>query len=141
MRCVPRMLRSAKRCGADPGSMHPPVGPGSAEKREGRCTASGTRCWLRRLAIFGEVGELAQDFGGAHQALLRRLPFLEEYNLHVRPHPGRLAVLANEIDEAIRLRELVIAERDHGPLWPGIDLLDIGAAAIALDGGDLEKVS
>ena len=122
---VPRMLRSAKRCAADPGFMHPPVGPGSAEQREERCTTSGTRCWLCRLAVFGEVGELAQDFGGAGQALLRRLPFLEEYDLHVRPDLGRLAVLANEVDEAIGLRELVVAERDHGALRPGIDLLDI----------------
>jgi len=40
------MLRSAKRCAADPGSMvHSAValGPGSAMHREVRCTASGTR--------------------------------------------------------------------------------------------------
>src|SRR5260370_10701967 len=90
---------------------------------------------LRRLAVFGEVGKLAQDFGGAGQTFLRRLPFLEEHNLHVRPHPGRLAVLADEIDQAFRLRELVVAQRDHGPLRPRIDLLDLGAAAIALECG------
>ena len=43
---VPRMLRSAKRCVADPGPMllcDDVVGPGPAEQREERCTASGTR--------------------------------------------------------------------------------------------------
>src|SRR6266702_693693 len=138
---VPRILRSAKRCAAYPGSMHPRGGPGSSEQREERCTASGTRCWLCSLAVFGEVGELEPDFGGAGQALLRRLPFLEEDYLHVRPDLGRLAVLANEVDEAIGLRELVVAERDHDALRPGIDLLDIGAAAIALDRGDLEQIA
>src|ERR1700686_1163536 len=37
------MLRSAKRCAADPGPIQRSVGPGSAEQREERCTASGTR--------------------------------------------------------------------------------------------------
>src|SRR5260370_24269983 len=91
-----------------------------------------TRMNLRRLAVLGEVGELAQDFGGAGEALLRRLPFLEKHHLHVRPHSCRLAVLADEIDQAVRMRELVVAEGDDSALRPGIYLLDIGAAAIAL---------
>src|SRR6202007_1457004 len=96
---------------------------------------------LRRFLVLGEIGELPQDFGRTHQTLFRRLPFLEKYHLHVRPHPRRLSVLADEIDQAIRLRELVVAEGDDRPLRPGIDLLDIGAAAIALDGGDLEEIA
>jgi hypothetical protein len=49
--CLPRVLRSAKRCAADPGSiMHSRIalGPGSTVHREERCTASGTRHSLRR---------------------------------------------------------------------------------------------
>jgi len=58
---VPRMLRSAIsaftrvfdtlwRCVSDPGPSNTLicVGPGSAEQREGRCIASGTRPLLRR---------------------------------------------------------------------------------------------
>jgi hypothetical protein len=48
--CVPRMLRSAPLsaawCAADPGSIFAlriAMGPGSAEQREERCTASRTR--------------------------------------------------------------------------------------------------
>src|SRR5450432_629346 len=86
----------------------------------------------RRLPILGEVGELAQHLGGTHQPLLRRFPFLEEHHLHVGPHPCRLSMLADEIDQPVRLRELVVAESDDNALRPGIDLLDIGSSAIAL---------
>ena len=101
----------------------------------------GSQTSSRRLAVLGEIGELAQDFGGADQAFLRRFPFLEEHHLHVRPHSRRLAVLADEIDQPVRLRELVVAERDDRALRSGIDLLDIGAAAIALDRRDLEEIA
>src|SRR5882757_4806213 len=95
----------------------------------------------RRLAVLGEIGELAQDFGSAGQALFRCLPFLEKHHLHVGPYLRRLAMLANEIDQPVRLRELVVAECDHHALRAGVDLLDIGAAAIAFDRGDLEEIA
>jgi len=44
-------LRRAMACAADPGSMlmqGKVVGPGSAEQREERCTASGTRDEIRK---------------------------------------------------------------------------------------------
>src|ERR1700722_14306304 len=90
---------------------------------------------LRRFLVLGEIGELAQDFGRTHQTLFRRLPLLAEHHRHVRPYPRRLSVLADEIDQAIGLRELVVAEGDDRALRPGIDLFNIGAAAIALDRG------
>src|ERR1700690_3798454 len=99
--------------------------------------------WRRkssRLAVLGEIGELAQDFGRAHQTFFRRFPFLEEHHLHVGPHPRSLAVLTDEIDKPIRLREFVVAEGDHRALRPGIDLLDIGFSAIGLDCCDLEEI-
>ena len=95
----------------------------------------------RRLAVLGEIGELTQDFGGAGQAFLRRLPFLEEHHLHVRPHPCRLTVLADEIDQAFRLSELAFAEGDHRALWSGVDLLHIGAAAIGFNRRNLEEIA
>ncbi len=48
--------------------------------------------------------------------------------------------LLDEGDEAVRIGERVVAERQHRALRPGIDLLDIGAAAQRLDGDDLEQL-
>src|SRR5215216_7020673 len=96
---------------------------------------------LRRLLALREIGELPQDLGRAHQPLLRRLPYLEEHHLHVRAHLGGLAVLADEGHQPVRLREFVLAEGDDRALRPGIDLLDIGSAAIGLDGRDLEEIA
>src|ERR1700761_616231 len=123
----------ASWCAADPG---PTAGvPASRwvpalRRSVTRCTASGTRYHLSRLSVLCEVGELPQNLGGAHQALFRRFPFLQKHHLHVRPHLGGVAVLADEIDQTVGLRELVVAEGDHRALRAGIDLLDIGAAAI-----------
>src|SRR6202162_1776349 len=93
--------------------------------------AVGSRVKLRCFLVLGEVGKLAQNVGRAHQTLFWRLPLLEEYHLHVRPDLRRLTMLTDEIDQAIRLRELVVAEGDDHTFRTGIDLLDIGAAAIA----------
>ena len=95
----------------------------------------------RCFAVLRQTCELAQDFGGTRQTLLGRLPFLEEHHLHVGPDPRCLAVLADEIDQPIRLGELVVAEGDDSALRPRIDLFDVGASAIVLDGGNLEQLA
>src|ERR1700733_10669601 len=102
------------------------------------CVAFARNDELGRLPVLGEVGQLPHDLRRAHQPFLRRLPCLEKYHLHVGPYLGRLTMLPDEINEAVRLREFVVAESNHDTLRPGIDLLDIGAAAIALDRRDLE---
>src|ERR1700681_3257043 len=56
---VPRMLRSAKRRAADPGSIVA-RGPGSAVHREERCTASGTRDAL--LHTLSGSGQFAHNW-------------------------------------------------------------------------------
>ena len=50
-------------------------------------------------------------------------------------------MLADEIDQPIGLRELVVPEGNHRAFRSRIDLLDIGAAAIGFDGCDLEQVT
>ena len=50
------------------------------------------------------------------------------------------ALLADEGDQALRIGEGVVAERQHRALRPGLDLLDIGAPAQRLDGDDLQQV-
>ena len=61
--CVPRMLRSAKRCAADPGSIVA-RGPGSAVHREERCTASGTReALLHTLSAGGKASAGTAETG------------------------------------------------------------------------------
>src|SRR5258708_20107716 len=109
--------------------------------RDALARNDGARISLRRLAVLGETGELAHDFGRAHQALFRRLPFLEEHDLHVRTNLRGLAVLADEIHQPIRLGELVVAEGDDSSLGAGIDLFDVGATAIRLDRCDLEQIA
>ena len=75
------MPRIAKRCAADPGSIAYAgifMGPGSAEQREGRCTASGTRCqwhvmrqWLSLCETAGETEFCDPGLVRIKQALLR----------------------------------------------------------------------
>src|SRR3954451_1591783 len=97
---------------------------GTAQER--LCLPYGSSCCL---AIFRQIGELPKNLGGAQQPLFRRFPILEEYHLHVRPYPRRLAVLADEIDQPVRLRELVVAEGDDRALRAGVEFFDIGSAA------------
>src|SRR3954462_3201235 len=87
------------------------------------------------------MSQLAHDFGGALQALFRRFPLLEEHHLHVGTYACCLAMAADEADETIWLRKAVIAKTDHHALRAGLDLLDIAAAAIALDRRDLEQIA
>src|SRR6516225_10920063 len=94
-----------------------------------RKNADRRRRLLCRLLAFGETGELSQDFSRARQPLFRRLPFLKEHHFHVGADPRGLAVLADEIDQPIGLREFVVAEGDDRALRSGIDLLDIGPSA------------
>src|ERR1700684_2607028 len=96
---------------------------------------------LCRLAIFGEGGELAQDFSGAGKTLLGGLPLLEENHFHVGTHARRLTVLADEKHQPVRLSEFVLTERDYRALLPGIHLLDIGPSAIVLDRRYLEEIT
>jgi hypothetical protein len=54
---VPRTQRSAQRCAAEPGSISQcrEIGPGSAEQREERCTASGTRAEFALAAFLHQT--------------------------------------------------------------------------------------
>src|SRR5579872_7033846 len=101
--------------------------PPEAIRRSGVGAASG------RLAVLGEIGELTQDLGRSGKALFRRFPILEKHHLHVGPHARGLPVLADEVDQPIRLREPVVAEGNDRALWSGVDLLDIGPSAVVLD--------
>src|ERR1019366_3977446 len=60
---VPRMLRSTRCCAADPGphTGSPPMDPGSAAQREGRCTASGTPGVLIQLAADVAADDIAEQ--------------------------------------------------------------------------------
>ncbi len=96
---------------------------------------------LRRLGLLGDANEIAQHRRGAVQALAGLLPVVEQHDLHVGPHPRRRALLADEGDQAFRIGEGAVAERQHRALRPGLDLLDVGAAAQRLDGDDLKRCS
>ena len=52
-----------------------------------------------------------------------------------------LAVLTNEVDEALGVGEALVAEGDDRAFRPGIDLLDTGLAAKPLDLDDIEEVT
>ena len=70
----------------------------------------------------------------------RIAPGLAEDDALVGPH-RRLVALAGDIaDEPFRLGEAAVAQADHRPLRPRVHLVDIGGAAEALQGHDLEQI-
>ncbi len=72
----------------------------------------------------GDVGQLAHKRARAAQALDAILPLGPEDELVVRLQLHSRAVVMHEFHEALRVRELLVAERDHRALRPGVDLLD-----------------
>src|SRR3954469_16337746 len=96
--------------------------------------------FLRRLRWLRDPHEVAQDRRGALEARLRLLPVVEEHDLHVRPHAGVGAFVADVGDQAFGVGEGIVAEGDHRALWSSVDLLHIGAAREGLDRNDLQQV-
>ena len=52
----------------------------------------------------------------------------------------RRALLADKGDQPVRIGENIVAERQHHALRPGLELLDIGAAAQRLDRHHLQQM-
>src|SRR5260221_13958717 len=94
---VPGAARAAKRCAAEPGPMLV-RGPGSAEQREERCTASGTR----------DLQQLPHRHGGVRHAV-GETPFI------VVPghHPHQRAVLHLGLVHVERGRVGIVVEVDR----------------------------
>src|SRR5881396_2447834 len=67
------MLRNMKCCAADPGSMPLRMGPGSAEQREERCAACGTRDVSVALCNDLERAGAAERLRGGNLLEIRRL--------------------------------------------------------------------
>ena len=87
-----------------------------------------------------QAGQLAQDPFSRAKTLLRGFPLALDHHLVVRTDPPGNLVLGDELDQSSRVSEVVIAEGDDGTLGPDIDLGDIGLAAQALDGDNLEQL-
>ena len=101
---------------------------------------------LGGLRLLGDSRELPQDRGGAFKPLLRPFPFVEKHQLlvprvlRIAAHAHTRSLLADEDDQAFRIGEDIVAERQHDTLRSGLDLFDIGAAAERLDRHDLQEM-
>ena len=62
-----------------------------------------------------------QNLRRALEPLLRRLPVVEEHDLHVRPHARADPVLGDVGDQAFGIGENVVAERQHRAFRADLD--------------------
>src|SRR5579863_630990 len=95
----------------------------------------------RRLsALLRDRDQRPQNPGGAFQPLGRRVPFVEEHDLHVRADASAFGVLGDVGDQAFGIGEDVVAQREHRAFRADFDALDIGAPAQRFNADDLEKM-
>ena len=82
-----------------------------------------------RFGAVGDRDQRTQNVRRAFQPLGRRIPLVEEYDLHVRAHARANRMLGNVSNQPIRIVENVVAEPEHSAFGSGLDALHIGAPA------------
>src|SRR5437762_5067063 len=113
--------------------------PGSAGFHQLRCRfrhwggGSGIQC-----AHAGELYERLHKPRDTREAFLFVGPIAQIDEPLVGAQPQGSGVLLDQFDEPRRVRETVAAQCDDRALWPGLDPLDPGVAAVALDRDDLQ---
>ncbi len=94
----------------------------------------------RLLPLLRNPDQRPQNVGRALEPLLRRVPFVEEHDFLIGPHPRADRMLGDVGNQPVGIGEDVVAQREHRAFRADLDALDIGAPAQRLDGDDLEQM-
>ena len=81
----------------------------------------------------GDIGQFPDERARASELLYPVLPVRLEDKLVVGLQLHGRAIVVHELHEPLRIGELLVSERNHGPFRPRVNLGNPCAAAIVLD--------